>query len=229
MAESYYVSACKRLYIYCFLFKTSPTIIFAIPTKLPLLLSWFPRPQVHITVLVITCSIIWVYGHPCRTLGVKHSACAILRASHTCLQKPVIHKQMGVSSQFIPCELLPHHLEAHSHNQTLRVNLEANDIHMDDSWTESVCSCWGYQDQMFSWWSSWARNKLVWKDVQRRLPAEKLLLCLRKWFSFIKPKIEGLNFKELGKRKRLWLKAEVAHWQLCGWQTCCLALTALVF
>lgn len=63
------------------------------------------------------------------------SACTVLRAGHTQLgpQKPVVHKQMGVSSQFTPCELLPHHLAVSSHNQTLRVNLEIDDTHMDDA------------------------------------------------------------------------------------------------
>lgn len=44
----------------------------------------------------------------------------------------MVHEQMGVSSQDILCELLPHHLAVSFLIQTLRVNLQANDAHMDD-------------------------------------------------------------------------------------------------
>lgn len=49
---------------------------------------------------------------------------------------------MGVSSQFTLCKLLPHNLAAYSHIQTLRVNLEADDTHMDNVELKSVSSCW---------------------------------------------------------------------------------------
>ena len=127
----------------------------------------------------------------CEPQELSQSACTIIRAGHSelCLRKPMVHEQMGVSSQYTLCELLPHHLAASFLIQTLRVNLEANDAHMDNVWMESVCSCWGCQDPMFNWWSSRAQDELVWSSVHRRLPAEKLLLYLRKRLSFSVSKI----------------------------------------
>ena len=133
------------------------------------------------------CSVGWVCGHPPWTSGVK-PVCLLHHQSWSLRAMSAETYGPWTDGSFL-CELLPHHLAASFLIQTLRVNLEANDAHMDNVWMESVCSCWGCQDQMFSWLSSQAQDELVWSGVHRRLPAEKLLLYLRKWLSFSESKI----------------------------------------
>lgn len=111
-----------------------------------------------------------------------------------------------------PCELLPHPLTALSHIQTLRVSLEANDTHMDSTYAENVCSCWGCQSQMFSWWSSLAQDELVWSGIHRRLPAEKLCSILKKMVVSHWTLNRGPEQAEQNRDKQWFGKAEVTDW-----------------